>query len=84
MSLEKVDVVDQISVVENGCVEVRTAARILEDSRIIAENFVRHVVVPGDDYSQEDARVQAVCAAVHTQQVVAQYQAQLEANKPQV
>ena len=82
MALEKQVVVDLIETLENGCVQVRTATRILDDGEIITSNFHRHVVVPGDDYSQEDPRVQAICAAVQTPEVVAQYQAQLEANKP--
>jgi len=35
--------------------------------------------VPGADYSGEDARVQAICAATHTAEVVAAYQAAIEA-----
>ena len=34
---------------------------------------------PGDDYSSEDAKVQAICVAVHTPEVIAAYQtAQVE------
>lgn len=84
MALEKQTVVDLIETTENGCVQVRTATRILDDGKVISQSFHRHVVAPGDDYSQEDARVQAICAAVQTPEVVAQYQAQLEANQPQV
>ena len=84
MALEKQTVVDLIETLENGCVQVRTATRILDDGVAVSSSFHRHVVTPGDDYSQEDSRVQAICAAVQTPEVVAQYQAQLEANKPQV
>jgi hypothetical protein len=84
MALEKQEVVDLIETLENGCVQVRTATRILDDGKVISSTFHRHVVAPGDDYSQEDSRVQAICAAVQTPEVVAQYQAQLEANQPQV
>ena len=79
MSLEKIIVVDQIEVLENGCVQVRTASKILEDSKEVNRTFHRHVVAPGDDYSAEDTKVQAICAAVHTPEVVATYQAALEA-----
>ena len=74
MSLEKLTVVDRIEVTENGTVQVRTATRILEDGKVISSSFHRHVVPPGQDYSQEDPKVQAVCAAVHTNEVVAAYQ----------
>ena len=75
MALEKQTVVDKIEVLENGSVQVRTATRIVEDGNVISSNYHRHVVAPGDDYSQEDARVQAICAATHTAEVIAAYQA---------
>jgi hypothetical protein len=60
MSLEKVVSVDLIEVVENGCIQVRAKTAIKED---------------GDDYSAEDAKVQAICKALHTKDVVAAYKA---------
>ena len=84
MALEKQTVVDLIETLENGCVQVRTATRILDDGVAVSSSFHRHVVVPGDDYSQEDSRVQAICAVVQTPEVVAQYKAMQEANQPQV
>jgi hypothetical protein len=71
--LEKVVIVDRIEVVQNGCVQVRTKTAIMEDGKQISGTFYRHVVAPGDDYSSEDARVQAMCAAMHTADVVAAY-----------
>lgn len=75
MSLEKVISVDLIEVVENGTLQVRTKTAIKEDGVEISSKFHRHVVAPGDDYSAEDAKVQAICAAVHTADVIATYQA---------
>ena len=75
MALEKIQVVDRIEVVESGIVQVRTATRILEDGKQISGTFHRRVVVPGDDYSAEDTRVQAICAATHTDGVIAAYKA---------
>ena len=74
MALEKVVKVDLIEVVENGCVQVRTKTAIMEDGKQISGTFHRHVVVPGQDYSNEDSRVQAICAATHTPEVIAAYQ----------
>lgn len=81
MALEKIVSVDLMEVRENGCVQVRTKTAILEDGQQITASFHRHVVAPGDDYSGEDARVQATCAAVHTAEVVAAYQAALAAQQ---
>ena len=75
MALEKIEIVDRIEVVENGAVQVRTKTAILEDGVQISGTFHRHVVAPGDDYSKQDARVKAICAATHTAAVVAAYKA---------
>jgi hypothetical protein len=73
--LEKIEIVDRIEVVESGVVQVRTKTAIMEDGKQISGTFHRHVVVPGADYSAEDARVQAICAATHTADVIAAYEA---------
>ena len=75
MALEKIEVVDLIEALESGVVQVRTKTAILEDGKQISGSFHRHVVAPGDDYSKQDARVKAICAATHTAAVVAAYKA---------
>ena len=75
MALEKKVVTDLIEILENGSVQVRTKTAIFEDGVEISSKFHRHVVAPGDDYSKEDAKVQAICAATHTKDVVAAYKA---------
>ena len=82
MALEKEIVVDLIEAIENGCVQVRTATRILDDGKVVSSAFHRHVVAPGDDYSQEDSRVQAICAAVQTPEVIAAYKESLQVLTP--
>jgi hypothetical protein len=75
MALEKVTSVDLIEVVENGTLQVRTKTAIKEDGVEITSQLHRHVVVPGADYSAEDAKVQAIAASIHTPEVIAAYQA---------
>jgi hypothetical protein len=75
--LEKKITIDLIETLENGCVQVRAKTSVFEDDKELSYSYHRHVVSPGDDYSQEDARVQAICAAVHTPEVIAAYQATL-------
>jgi len=77
MALEKVISVDLIEVIENGSIQVRTKTAIKEDGIEISSNFHRHVVVPGADYSAEDAKVQAIAASIHTDEVIAAYQASI-------
>jgi len=80
MALEKLITTDRIEVVESGVVQVRTCTKIMEDGKQISGTFHRHTVAPGDDYSTEDARVQAICAATHTAEVVAAYKAKMAEN----
>jgi hypothetical protein len=64
-------------------VQVRTATIIERDGVEISRSFHRHVVQPGDDTTNESAEVQAICAAVHTADIIAAYQAsQAEAPTP--
>ncbi len=75
MALEKIVSADRIEVVELGVVQVRIKTAIMEDGKQISSTFHRHVVAPGDNYSAEDAKVQSICAAVHTPEVINVYKA---------
>jgi hypothetical protein len=80
MALEKQVVVDKIEVTGKfRHVQVRTATVIEEDGVELSRSFHRHVVSPLDDCSGECAEVQAIAAAVHTDEVKAAYQAHLDA-----
>ena len=79
MALEKVISVDLIEVIENGSIQVRTKTAILEDGKQISSQFHRHVVVPGADYSAENAKVKAIAASIHTAEVISAYQAAIAA-----
>ena len=80
--LEKIISVDLIEVVENGSVQVRTKTAIKENGVEISSKFHRHVVVPGADVSAEDAKVQAIAAAIHTAEVIAAYRLAQETQIP--
>ena len=80
MALTEESFTDKVEIVGDfSHVQVRTATVIKRDGEEISRSFHRHVVAPGDDYSAEDAKVQAICAAVHTQDVIDAYAAHLEA-----
>jgi hypothetical protein len=79
MALEKINAVDKIEVTKDGHVQVRTRVSIMENGQEISSTFHRHVVAPGDDYSGEDARVQAICATAHTPEVIEAYKAAIAA-----
>jgi hypothetical protein len=80
MALEKVITEDKIEIVgDYKAVQVRTCTKVLEDGVELSSGFHRHVVTAGQDYSNESAEVQAICAVVHTDAVIAAYTASLEA-----
>ena len=80
MALTEESFADKVEIVgEFSHVQVRTATVIKRDGQEISRSFSRHVVAPGDDYADEEAKVQAVCAAVHTQEVIDAYAAHVAA-----
>ena len=78
MALEKVISEDKIEIVgDYKAVQIRTCTQVLEDGVELSSGFHRHVVVAGQDYSNESAEVQAICAILHTDAVIAAYNASL-------
>jgi hypothetical protein len=75
---EKTTVVDRIEVMADYTVTVRYVVTITEDGWPFAEQIKGNYFRPGDDYSAEEAKVQAICAAAHTPEVIAAYQASQE------
>ena len=72
MALTKEITQDKIEIVgDYKAVQIRTCTKVLEDGVELSSGFHRHVVSAGDDYSNESPEVQAICAAVHTDAVVA-------------
>jgi hypothetical protein len=58
-------------------IQVRTATVIERDGVEISRSFSRHVVAPDADITGESAEVQAIAAAVHTDEIKAAYAAHL-------
>ena len=79
--LEKISVVDKIEVLESGLIQVRTANRIIEDGNILSESYHRHCLNPLDDYSNEDSKVQAICAVTFTPELIESYQSKIQINE---
>ena len=67
--------IDLIEVMQNDVIRVRVKTSVLSNDDQIAESFEHRVIAPGNDYSGEDVKVQAICAAIHTAEVVAVYSA---------
>ena len=79
MSLSKEVVIDKIEVVENGIIQVRQVTRIMEDGQQLSSSYHRWTLTPGQDVSDQPANVQAIAQAAWTEEVVAAYQAAMEA-----
>jgi hypothetical protein len=77
MALTEIKVIDQITVTENGIVQVREATRILKDGEQIAQTYHRSSLTPGQDLTGQPANVVAICNAAWTDAVIAAYQAQI-------
>ena len=76
MALSKVISEDKIEIVGvHKAVQIRTCTQVLEDGVELSSGFHRHVVTAGQDYSNESAEVQAICAVVHTAEVISAYEA---------
>jgi archaellum component FlaF (FlaF/FlaG flagellin family) len=73
--LEKIANIDRIEIFEDGCVQVRTKTTIMENGAPVTSTYDHHYITPGDSYAGEETRVKNVCAAVHTVEVIAAYQA---------
>jgi hypothetical protein len=82
MSLTKTTTIDQITVNENGTVMYREAKRIMEDGNELSKTYHRSSLTPGQDLTGVPDNVVAICNVAWTAEVIAAYQAQLEANKP--
>ena len=82
MALTESTIQDKIEIVgDYKHIQVRTATVIKRDDVEISRAFSRHVVGPLDDITGQSAEVQAICAAVHTDEVKAAYAAMLEAQE---
>ena len=81
MALTKQITVDQITVTENGIVLYREATRIIEDGNEISKTYHRTSLTPAQDLTGIPANVAAICNVAWTAEIIAAYQAQVEANR---
>ena len=82
MTLREETVEDKIEVVgDYKHVQVRTATVIKRDGTEISRGYSRHVVAPDADITGESTEVQAICNAVHTDEIKAAYAAHLAAQE---
>jgi hypothetical protein len=78
MALAEIIKVDQIEIVGDHTIQVRTATIIEKDGIEISRTFHRHVIEPGMDVSNEDPKVQSVVNALFTEEVILAYQSGIQ------
>jgi len=77
MSLTKTSIIDRVEVTDSNVVQVRENTSVYDSGKFVSSSYKRWSIYPGQDYSTQEERVKAVCAAVHTPENVAQYQQNL-------
>ena len=83
MAINKETQIGKIEVVgKYKSVQVRTDTVIVEDGIELSRKYDRHSLMPDADISNEHSEVQAVCNAVWTDQVKADYET-FKASKPE-
>ena len=75
MPLTEKTIIDKIELTEVNTIQIRTATIIEKDGVEIAKTYHRHSLSPGDDVSNQDARVQSIANAIWTEDVVNAYKA---------
>ena len=79
MAITKEIIEDKIEVVgDYKTIQVRTATVIKEDGAELSRSFHRHTLQCTDDIINESAEVQAICNAVWTDEIKANYQTFLD------
>ena len=75
MAITKETQIGKIEVVgKHKSVQVRTDTVVIEDGEELSRKYHRHALMPDADISNEHSEVQAVCNAVWTDQVKADYE----------
>jgi hypothetical protein len=75
MAITKETLIGKMEIVgEFKSVQVRTDTVLKEDGTELSRSFHRHVLHPDADITNEDSEVQAVCNAVWTDKIKADYE----------
>ena len=77
MALTETTTIDQIEVTNSNVIQIREALTIKRDDEVISSTFHRYTLLPGDDVSTKDSKIQAIANAIWTEEVIAAYQASI-------
>ena len=82
MALTEASIIDAITVLQTGVIEVRQANIVLKDDIEISKVYHRHTLAPGQDISDESEKVKAICNAIWTGEVIAAWDAKIQQSLP--
>jgi predicted component of type VI protein secretion system len=82
MALTESSAVDKIEVLEAGQIQVRRADKVFRDGKEISVNYHRHVLAPGDDLTNQDAKVKLHAELAWTPEIIAAHKARIKESKP--
>jgi hypothetical protein len=81
MALTEKTEIDRIELVQDFFVQVRQATIIERDGQFVSNSFHRWVLTPDMDISGQEQKVQDICNAAWTPEVIAAYQAAVAAQR---
>lgn len=68
------------SITESGVIQIRRITRVFEDDKLLGEWYHRHCVSPGEDSNREDERTKKIAKAIHTPELISEYEEGLKEN----
>lgn len=74
-------VYDQITVLEDGQIQLRLARILLDGETELSRLYHREVLAPGQDVTGYPQNVQDICAAAWTPEIIAAYEAAKKARE---
>jgi TPP-dependent indolepyruvate ferredoxin oxidoreductase alpha subunit len=74
MALTETTKIDAIEVVQDWNVQVRQANTIERDGEFVSKTYLRWVLNPDSDISNQEQKVQDICNAAWTDEVKANYE----------
>lgn len=66
------------SITESGIIQIRRIIRVFENGTSLGEKYYRHCISPGEDYKNEDDRTKKIASAIHTPELISEYEESLE------
>ena len=76
VTVTQTTVVTDVTAIQDGTVAVRYVNTYTDsNNKVLQEAIAGEYIAPGDDYSQKDPKVVAICQVVQTQAVIDAYKA---------